>query len=189
MLLPGFSLLARGAPVGVSEIADAAGGDEREVEEALRQARCALNENGRLVDLFGMTLAPTCHRLEINGKAVFSCCALWAHVIPRLVDRMVLVESVDPLSRQIVRLEITPGGVQSVDPGNAVATMAEADAASIEQDVGSAFCRHVRHFASPDSARRFAAASPVCSAVDVGELHEIAGKLYEAILLSVRGSD
>lgn len=185
LLLSGFPLLARGEPLTVGQIADAAGVNDHEVEAALRKARCAFNQSGRLIDLFGMTLAPTYHRLEIDGKVVFSCCALWAHVIARLVDREVLVESVDPQSRELVRLEIAPGKVQSVNPGTALATMASTDAASIEQGVGAAFCRHVRHFASSDSANTFAASSPSCRVVDVDELHEIAGQLHEAILKSL----
>ena len=182
MLLPGFSLLAQGKPLKVGQIANAAGVNDQEVEEALGTARCAFNENGHVIDLFGMMLAPTYHRLAIDGKVVFSCCALWAHVIPELVDRAALIESVDPQSREIVRLEIAPGKVRSVSPKTACATMVLADAASIEQDVGSAFCRHVRHFASPDSARKFAAESPSCWVVDVHDLHKIAGQLHEAIL-------
>lgn len=182
LLLPGFPLLARGEPLTVGQIAKAAGVDDHEIGEALRKARCAFNESGCLIDLFGMMLAPTYHRLEIDGKAIFSCCALWAHVIPQLIDRVVLVESVDPRSRELVRLEIAPGKVQSVNPGPALATMAVADAASIEKDVGSAFCSHVRHFAWSGSAREFAAASPSRQIVEIDELHEIAGQLHEAIV-------
>jgi len=169
----------------VGQIANAVGVNDHEVEEALGKARCTFNESGHLIDLFGMMLAPTYHRLEIDGRVVFSCCALWAHVIPKLVDRVVLVESVDPQSRKLVRLEIAPGKVQSVNPGTALATLAVADAASIEQDVGAAFCSHVRYFASSDSAHQYAAGSPSCTVVDVNELHEIAGRLHEAILKSL----
>lgn len=185
LLLPGFPLLARGEPLTVGEIAIAAGVNDHEVAVALRKARCAFTEGGRLIDLFGMTLAPSYHRLEIDGKAVFSCCALWAHVIPKLVDREVLIESVDPQSHELVRLEITPKKVESVNPGTALATMTVADAAAIEQDVGSAFCRHVRHFASSDSAHEFAARFPSCRVIEVDQLHEIAAQLHKAILESL----
>lgn len=185
LLLPGFPLLAQGKPLTVAEIASAAGVDDHEVENALGEARCTFNESGQVIDLFGMMLAPTYHRLEIDGRVVFSCCALWAHVVPKLVDGVVLVESVDPQSRELVRLEIAPNKVQSVSPGSALATLAVADAASIEQDVGSAFCSHVRYFASSDSAHQYAAGSPLCTVVDVNELHEIAGRLHETILNSL----
>ncbi len=182
LLLASFPLLARGEPLTVGQIANAVGVDDHEVEAALSKARCAFNDSGRLIDLFGMRLTPGYHRVEIDGKAVFSCCALWAHVIPKLIDRVVLIESVDPQSRELVRLEIAPGKVQSIDPGTALATMAVADAVSIEQDVGLAFCRHVRHFASSNSAHEFAAGSRSCRVVDIEQLHEIATQLYQAIL-------
>lgn len=184
LLLPAFPLLARGEPLSVSRIAKKAGINDHEVEEALINARCAFNDNGLLIDLFGMMLTPSYHRLEIDGKVVFSCCALWAHVIPKLIDRTVLVESVDPHRRDLVRLEIAPGQVQSVDPGTSLATMAVADAASIQQDVGSAFCHHVRYFTSSDSARKFAAESRSRRVVEIDELHAIAAQLHEAILES-----
>lgn len=180
-LLPGFPLLAQGTPLTASQIADVAGVSVHEIEQALKKARCAFDESGHLIDLFGMMLAPTYHRLEIGGKVVFSCCALWAHVIPRLVDREVLVESVDPYNRNLVRLVIAPEKIKSVDPVGAMATMAVAETASLEQDVGTAFCRHVQHFGSPDSARKFAEEAPSRRVVSVEELNEIAAQLHSAI--------
>ena len=91
-LLPGFALLARGRPVTVEEIAEAAGIDRGEVERSVDAARCERDPQGRLIDLYGLTLTPTIHRLAIDGKVLFSCCALWAHVIPKLVDGTVEVD-------------------------------------------------------------------------------------------------
>ncbi|MEE8583407.1 MAG: organomercurial lyase, partial [Acidobacteriota bacterium] len=93
-LLACFPLLAQGEPLPIGRIAEAAGVDIQLIEQALRTARCKCDENGCLTDLFGMSLEPTHHRLEIEGRVVFSCCALWAHVIPRLVERWAEVESV-----------------------------------------------------------------------------------------------
>ena len=88
-LLPGFPLLAKGWPVSIEEIAKAASTEVGQVEKAVNAARCERDAQGGLVDLYGMTLTPTVHRLEIDGKVLFSCCALWAHVIPKLVDATV----------------------------------------------------------------------------------------------------
>lgn len=184
-LLPGFPLLARGRPLATDQIAKVAGISNREIDEVLENARCTLNENGHLIDLFGMMLTPTYHRLEIDGKSIFSCCALWAHVIPKLVDRMVLVESVDPYNSEMVRLEITPEKVKSIKPSTSVATMAVVEPSQIERDVGSAFCRHVRHFASSESACNFAAEFSSRRIVEIEEIHELAIQLYEAIWKSM----
>lgn len=125
-LLPGFALLAQGKPVPVEEIAEASGIEIESVERAVSAARCERDPQGRLIDLYGMALAPAPHRIEIRDKTLFSCCALWAHVIPKLVDTTVQVESVDPMRKELVRLSVSPSGVESVDHPGAAATLAVA---------------------------------------------------------------
>lgn len=180
-LLPGFTLLAGGSAVSPDQIARETGHSIEEIKSALEDARCTFDGDGLIVDLFGMMLAPSPHRLQIDGTAVFSCCALWAHVIPKLIDRVVLVESIDPFTNELVRLEITPERVTSIEPQTSVATLAVADAEAINRDVGSAFCRHVRHCASMESARGFAGLFSTRRIVEIGELQEAASDLYTAI--------
>ena len=181
ILLPAFPLLASGRPLGIAEIAAASGVSAIRVTEALDSGRCERDATGRLIDLYGMTLTPTLHRLEIDRKIVFSCCALWAHVIPKLVERTVRVESVDPVSRELIRLSVSPQGVESVEPAQAVATMAIASQEAIEADVSAAFCSNVRHFVSRESADLFAAGSPARHVVDVPELDDSASQLHREI--------
>jgi hypothetical protein len=184
-LLPGFSLLARGKAASVDEIAAAAGAEVDQVERALDAARCERDARGRLIDLFGLTLSPTLHRLEIGNRILFSCCALWAHVIPKLVDATVQIESVDPIQRQAVRLTVSPERVEFADPPKCVATLAIATQGAINSDVCSAFCCQVRHFISQESAEEFAAALTSCHVVELSELQEAAGLLHERIWRTV----
>ena len=185
-LLPCFPLLAEGRPLSMGQAAEAAKVSTIEIEQALHKARCTFDHNGDLVDLFGMMLAPTYHRLQIGKRVIFSCCALWAHVIPKLIDQDVLVESIDPNSREIVRLSITPNGIRSVRPAGAMASMAIADPGAIVEDVYAAFCRHVRHLTSSRSAAAFAGESPSRRVIAMEELHELAMQLHEAVWASTR---
>ena len=180
-LLPAFPLLARGGPLSVDEIARAAGVEARRVGRALEAARCERDAEGRVLELYGLTLTPTSQRLEIQGKVLFACCALWAHVIPKLVDATVRIESVDPVRQEVVRLSLTPHGVESADPTGCAATLAVAQKEAITTDVGGAFCSHVRHHVSRESAEEFAAAGPTRHAVGLAELQEAADYLYGAI--------
>ncbi len=186
-LLPGFALLAQGMPVRLEEIAKANGTEVDRVERAVSVAHCERDPQGRLIDLYGMTLAPSLHRLEIRDKILFSCCALWAHVIPKLVDATVQVESVDPLRRELVRLSVSPAGVESVDHPGAAATLAVATQEAIDDDVCRAFCCQVRHFVSRESAEEFAAGRPTCHAVELSELQRAAEQLHQAIWSAVEG--
>ena len=81
------------------------------VEEALESGRAGRDREGRVVELSGLMLGPTKHWVEVGGKALFSCCALLAQLVPALIKRSVRVESVDPVSRRLVVLDITPEGV------------------------------------------------------------------------------
>ncbi len=186
-LLPGFPLLAQGRPVSVEEIAEAADTETRQVEEAVDAARCERDAQGRLIDLYGMTLTPTLHRLTIDSKILFSCCALWAHVIPKLVGATVQVDSVDPLQRELAHLSVSPSGVESANPPGAAATLAVANQEAIDTNVGEAFCHQVRHFVSRESAEAFAAERPTCHAIDVSELQVAAEQLHQSIWSAVDG--
>jgi len=186
-LLAGFTLLAQGRPVSIEEIAKAASTEVGQVKQAVDAARCERDAQGRLVDLYGMTLTPTLHRLGIDGRILFSCCALWAHVIPKLVDRTVQVDSVDPMRRELVRLAASPTGIDSADPPGAATTLAVADQEAIDADVCGAFCCQVRHFVSRESAEEFAAVRPTCHAIELADLQGAAERLHQAIWSAVEG--
>lgn len=180
-LLAAFPLLAQGRPVSVAGVVEATGTSAADVRHAVDTARCERDAQGRLVDLYGMTLAPTVHRLSIDGKILFSCCALWAHVIPKLVDSPIEVESVDPIRRELVRLSLSPSGVEASDTADATATLAVATPEAIAADVCDAFCCQVRHFVTRESANAFAATRPTCQVVDLAEFQEAADQLYRSI--------
>ena len=186
-LLPAFSLLAKGRPVAVDEIARASGVEVDRVETALEAARCGRDAAGRVLDLYGLTLTPTSQRLEIAGRTLFACCALWAHVIPRLVGATVRVEAAGPTGEGVVRLRLIPGGVESADPPGSCATLAVATAKAITTDVGRAFCSHVRHHPSRARAEEFAAADAARYPVGLADLQESADYLYAAIWRAAGG--
>jgi hypothetical protein len=94
-----FPLLAEGRPVPVERIVAAAGAAPSSVEEALESGRAGRDTEGRVVELSGLMLGPTMHRVMIGDKALFCCCALLAQLVPTLLERPVTVESVDPVSR------------------------------------------------------------------------------------------
>jgi hypothetical protein len=173
-----FPLLAEGRPVPVTRISEATGSTAPAVEAALNLGRAGRDVEGRVVELSGLMLSPTMHRVMIGDAALFSCCALLAELVPALIGRPVTVESIDPVSRRLVRLDITPEGVARVRPEEAVGSFVRPEAGAMAADVGANFCRHVHHFASFDSAKAFVAADDRRFAVTIGELYEAAQMLH-----------
>ncbi len=181
VLLPAFPLLARGTPLAIADISKSTGVPAERIDQAVRSGRCKRDAAGRIIELYGMTLAPTLHRVEVETRILYSCCALWAHVIPMLVERVVRIESVDPMRRELIRLTLSPSGVEAVDPAGAAATLVHPTREAVAADVGAALCGHMRHFVSRESAERFAEQDPTREVVGLAALQEAAGKLYRAI--------
>lgn len=78
-------LLARGRPVDPDDIAAATGRPPADVLAALRQQPSVeWDEAGRVVGL-GLTLRPTPHRFEVDGRTLFTWCALDTLVFPALL--------------------------------------------------------------------------------------------------------
>lgn len=173
-----FPLLAEGQPVEIDRIAERTGTSITLVENALVEGRAGRDAAGRVVDLSGLMLSPTMHRVEIDGVALFSCCALLSHLTPFLLDRAVRLESVDPMSRGVIRFELNPTTVESVTPAGAVGSFVETDKPGLAADVGAAFCSHVHHFTHRESATVYAAYDARRYVVEIEELRAAAEELY-----------
>jgi hypothetical protein len=176
-----FPSLATGQPVSPLELAGLAGHELGDVEEALRLGRTERDEQGRVSELFGVMLAPTLHRIEVDGIVLFSCCPLVAHTVPRLIKKSIALESVDPIKRRIVRLSIGRDGVESVHPSAAVATLVRTELEGVLNNVGENFCSHIFHFISRGSAEEFVRGHPKRYIIELDEFHEVGIQLQEAV--------
>jgi alkylmercury lyase len=122
-LLPhAIRLLSDGEPVALERLAEAAGWSVEDIEAALTvQTSAERDDQGRLVGL-ALTLRPTTHRVTVDGRTLFAWCATDTLMVPVVLGRPALVESTCPQTGQAIRIELTPDGVQRVDPPTAVMT-------------------------------------------------------------------
>ena len=176
-----FPLLAQGRPVSVNRLAQAAGTSPVSVKRTVDPGRVELDENGNIGEVFGVTLKPTLHRIELKQTALFTCCAVVAHVLPRLLGRQIEVVSEDPVTGYCVRLTIAPEGVRSVEPDTAVASMILTDKNDLQQDAPLHLCNHVHHFRSSNAANAFAAGNTRRYVLALSELDAAAQRVYSTV--------
>jgi len=176
-----FPLLAEGKPVPLTRLAQVTGKDIATLERALLHGHTKPDLRGRVTELFGITLSPTLHRIRVGHTLLFSCCALISHTLSALVGQTTTVESLDPLSRKVVQLTVSPSGLQSVNPQFAVGTLAVTQEEEVFKDVRAAFCSHVCHFASAESAATFVNGDARRYVVAIKEFHEAAEQLRATI--------
>jgi alkylmercury lyase len=182
---PTLALLARGKPASPEEIAAAAGESPEEVRAALEQFPSAeWDEQGRVVGL-GLTLRPTPHRFEYEGRTLFTWCALDALLFPVLLGRPVSIESPCRGTGEPVRIEVTPAGIETVEPPSAVVSIVAArDLANI-RSVG---CNNTHFFRSPEAASRWLEKHPEASILPVEDAFRL-GRLIAEGLLDTSRSD
>ncbi|HEV2060422.1 MAG TPA: organomercurial lyase MerB [Solirubrobacteraceae bacterium] len=150
-------LLSGGEPVALEQLAATAGWSVEAVEAALRaQMSAERDDEGRLVGL-GLTLRPTNHRFTVGGRTLFAWCASDALMFPVILGGPGVIESTCPQTGQTIRIELTPDGVERVDPPNAVVSAVRpADLT----DVRSSICQHGHFFSSPAAATPWAQEHP-----------------------------
>lgn len=166
-------LLARGEPVTPGEIAAAVGMPQEDVASLIRTLPSVeTDEDGNLVGL-GLTLRPTPHRFEIEGRRLYTWCALDTLAFPQRLGAAARVESPCRATAEPVRLEVDPEGVRSVEPPEAVLSVVVPDNRC---DLRAGFCDEVHFFRSEEAASDWleehpgAFVLPVREGFDLGRL-------------------
>ena len=176
---PLLQMLAEGEPVTVEHIASVTGKPIEEVRQVISTlSSVELDEQGRVVG-YGLTLVPTPHRLEVDGKQMYAWCALDTLMFPELIGCAVHIESPCHGTSKLVRLTVEPGRVVSVEPSTAVVSIVTPDDMS---SIRLAFCNEVHFFSSSNAAQNWLKQHPrasVLSVEDAFELGRLLGTRYE----------
>jgi hypothetical protein len=176
-----FPLLTSDGPVTVEQIAKATGAETAGIETALQLGRAERNKEGWVTELFGITTTPTTHRIEIKGVVLYSCCALVAQMVPMLVNQPARIETIDPISRQPVRVDLTPGNLTSVDPPEAWGTFVQTEPAAVQRSVGEAFCSHIHNFTTRATAEQYVQQDKRRYILSMETFHDVARQLTVAV--------
>ncbi len=73
-----------------------------------------------IVGIMGLSLNEHPHRLRVDGKSLSAWCAEDTLFLPTLLKRTAIVESYAPVTREKIRLTVSPERVEDVRPAGAV---------------------------------------------------------------------
>jgi alkylmercury lyase len=154
---PLLRLLAAGEPVSIERLARAMGRTPAQVTQALQTLpSIEYDAVGNIVGA-GLTLNPTPHQFSINGRTLYTWCALDTLFFPALLEQSADIVSPTPGTGTPVRLSVTPHIVQTVDPAEAVVSIVKP---SNNPDVRQVFCVRVHFFSSADIAEAWLTQHP-----------------------------
>lgn len=176
---PTLDLFAGGKAASPEEIAAVSGKSPEEVQAALDQFPSAeWDEQGRVVGL-GLTLRLTPHRLELEGRTLFAWCALDALLFPVVSGRPASIESPCRGTGELVRVKVTPAGIEAVEPSSAVVSIVAArDLANI-RSVG---CNNMHFFSSPQATSRWLEKHPEATILPVEDAFRLGQLLARGLL-------
>jgi alkylmercury lyase len=161
---PTLDSLARGKEASPEEIAVATSKSPEEVRAALERFPSAeWDEQGRVVGL-GLTLRLTPHRLELEDHTLFAWCALDALLFPALLGRPASIESPCRGTGDPVHIEVTPAGIEAVEPTAAVVSIVAARDLTNFRRVS---CNNAHFFSSPEAASRWLEKHPKATILSV----------------------
>jgi alkylmercury lyase len=171
------NLLLEGQPVSQEQIASRLHMAREEVPALLQGAE--LDAEGNFLG-FGLTLVPTPHAYQINGRQFYTWCAADAITFPILHQTSVVIASPDPVSGETIRLIGTPEGARDVTPGTAVVSWVRSPKGPTTQEtIRAAFCNFVHFFASMETATQFVSSRPEVVIVPIDNVFQIGKLLWE----------
>lgn len=149
-------IAANGCPVAPDTIADNLQAPTDKVRSTLNEFGAEFNKEGNIVGL-GLTLIPTQHLFEVNGRKLYAWCAADALTFPVILKRTARIESPDPVTGKKIRVVVTPDKIDKVEPKSTVVSfIRKIDISNIRHTL----CNNVNFFSSPETASEWAAQHP-----------------------------
>jgi alkylmercury lyase len=165
-------LLAEGRPVEPTRLVAKAGVPAADMVERLGRRWGVRTDAGRVVGFQGLSVVETRHRLELDGRTLFTWCAWDTLFLPELLGGPAKVESSCPASGATMSMRVGPEGVSHVAPPAAVMSFVDPDGC-FGEDVIQSFCRFVNFFASRKAALPWTQTHPGTYVISIADGFEI----------------
>jgi alkylmercury lyase len=138
------------------------------------------DDQGRVLGFGGLAVPQMQHRFEVDGRTLWTWCAWDSLFIPEILGKPARVESHDPENGQVVRLLVSPDGIKSAEPRDAVVSFLLPDGNSFQTSAANVmanFCHFVFFFASRSSGERWMAKHPGTFLYSLDEAFNLAKRL------------
>jgi alkylmercury lyase len=176
-----YRQLARGKPVPLREIGNAAHVDEDDVGRILTQWVGVYRDGkANVIGFWGLAIPEMKHRFEVDGVRLYTWCAWDTLFLPALLGRTARVESACGTSGELLRLTVSPAGVESADPPSPVLSFLDPIVSRFQHDIIQNFCHYIHFFRSRAACESWIAKNPGTFLLTLDEAVELARLKNEA---------
>ncbi len=179
LLREGQRALVNGEPLTIDELARLAEIPAFEVPKVLDQLRgfVHLDEEGRVVELLGLSLQCSATRFDATGHGVSTWCAWDSLFIPRVIGMKARIASHCPITKRLIQLVVAPGGVISTSSQEIRMSFLLRSETDQGCDVVGACCRQIHFLGSTQAAALWISNHPEGLILTLDEAWEI-GRLF-----------
>jgi len=172
--------LAKGEPVEPARLAELT---NEPVEETKKQLENVVewDDEGRVVG-HGLTLVPTQHEFDVNGRTLWVWCAGDAIIFPAWIDQPARINSPCAVTGEKIEVFVTPDAVKEVTPAGAAASLITHDPkVSGMADVRAAICSGQVFFKSLEVAKEWQEEHPNSLILPVSDYFEMYKQVHEQL--------
>jgi alkylmercury lyase len=153
-----YRLLAQGEPVSSDQLAAALGRSTDSVNQTLIQWPGVFYDKSACINSFlGLSVEKTPHQLMVNGRSVYTWCAWDTLFLPELLNTTAKISSACGATGEVIRLMVSPSGIQTVEPGDVVVSFLIPDEYDLRENVIASFCHFVFFFRSREDGEAWVA--------------------------------
>lgn len=152
-----YKSLAEGNPISIENLSSSVGLDQEFVKNITDEwPGVFYDDDSRIIGYWGLTTQEMGHRFKVDGNTTYTWCAWDALFIPQIIGKTAEVESGDPVTKNTIKLTVTPtDGISNVTPSEAVVSFLFPETAEVMADVIGSFCHYVHFFESNSSAKEW----------------------------------
>ncbi|HZP94626.1 MAG TPA: alkylmercury lyase MerB [Burkholderiales bacterium] len=176
-----YRLLAGGRSVSPARLASSLNRPVEDIQRVLgRWPGVFYDDAGAVIGFWGLTVKEMRQRLELNGNTVYAWCAWDTLFLPALLDATANIASRCAQTGEPVRLTVSPGRIESVDPASVVVSFLEPDESELRENVTKSFCHFVHFFRDHEAGKRWVARHPGMFLLTLEEAFDIGRRVNAA---------
>lgn len=171
--------LAKGRPVSHEVLAASLGWSPQRLAGLLEYASSTEYDDDRNIVGYGITLRQTTHAFEVDGRRLYTWCALDTLMFPALLGKSAAVFSRCASTGAPIILSVAPHELRCVEPTGVVMSLLLPEAS---RDIRRAFCGNVHFFASARESSNWLSKHPEIQIVGVRDAFRLGQDLAAQLL-------
>jgi alkylmercury lyase len=176
-----YRQLAHGKPVPLREIAIEAGVGDDEVSRILADWIGVYRDREEsVIGFWGLAIPEMKHRFEVDGVRLHTWCAWDTLFLSELLGKTARVESSCEMSGEVVRLTVSPAGVEFAEPVPLVISFLDPVASRFQLNIVQNFCHYIHFFRTSADGEAWTTQNPGTFLLTLDEAAELARIKNEA---------